>query len=197
MVIGVTGKYGAGKDEVTRILVAKGFSEINVDALGHRALEECKTEVIRAFGEHILSPEGHIDRRALGQLVFSCRARLKALEDIVHPRIKKLLNERLSQLWGHIVINAALLFKLGLEPLVDAVFIIRAPFYLRFKRARERDRISLWQLGQRFLCQYKIIPKKSHIQADTFYIDNTGSRMVLTKRVERVLHQLKARKGLL
>jgi len=197
MVLGVTGKYGAGKDEVTRILVAKGFSEINVDALGHRALEECKPEVVRAFGGEILTPEGQIDRRALGQLVFSCKARLKALEAIVHPHLKELVNERLSQLWGHIVINAALLFKLGLEPLVDAVFIIRAPFYLRLKRAMERDRLSLWQLGQRFICQYKIIPKKSHIKADTYYIENTGSRIALTKRVERVLHQLKTREGLL
>jgi dephospho-CoA kinase len=86
-VLGVAGKCCAGKDLVTHWLLENHWREINVDQVGHRALEALRDEIVREFGSEILRDdgEGGIDRARLGRIVFSREDRRKALEAIVHP----------------------------------------------------------------------------------------------------------------
>lgn len=195
MVIGVTGKYGAGKDAVTRILVSKGFTEINVDAIGHRALEENKKAVTASFGGVILDRTGMIDRRALGAIVFKNPEKRILLESLVHPRMRELVAERIDGAWGHSVINAALLFPMGLDSMIDALFIVRAPLFIRFLRANRRDRIGPAALLRRLFSQKKIIPQQARRAVDTYCIDNTGSLRRLTARVEKILQTVMKKAG--
>ena len=75
MVTGVVGKSCSGKDSAVRYLVRNGFYEINVDHLGHEALEVKKEELRAAFGDGIFT-DGHVNRKILGPIVFSDAAKL-------------------------------------------------------------------------------------------------------------------------
>ena len=74
IVVGLTGGIGTGKSEVARILQELGAVIINADQVGHEAYTphaEPWQAVVDAFGEDILQPNGEIDRRALGGIVFA------------------------------------------------------------------------------------------------------------------------------
>lgn len=93
LVVGVAGKCCAGKDLATAHLVARGWREINVDRVGHEALEERRAEVIARFGSGIVGADGRIDRTALGAIVFADRERLRELESILHPLMRRRVRE--------------------------------------------------------------------------------------------------------
>ena len=79
MIIGLTGKSCAGKDEVASILSSFGYYVIDEDKLGHEALRANRDSLISEFGEGILS-DGEVDRKKLGSIVFSDPMKLKKLE---------------------------------------------------------------------------------------------------------------------
>ncbi len=85
IVVGITGKYCAGKNTAADILKEAGYEGIDVDALGHDALRREDERIIERFGSQVAGGGGEIDRRRLGRIVFSDSAALKDLESIVHP----------------------------------------------------------------------------------------------------------------
>lgn len=125
---GLSGKYCAGKNRAGSLLEAAGCLVIDVDKLGHRALDENREEVVRRFGAEILGEDGRINRRTLGEKVFGRPGELKALEAIVHPWA---IEESRRIIAAHpdipVVINAALLFPSGMHRLCSKVLWIKAP----------------------------------------------------------------------
>jgi len=95
VVLGICGKYCSGKSEAARILGEAGWRVLDADGLGHEALEERKAEVVAAFGEEILRPDGGVDRPKLAGIVFKNSAKLKTLEAVVHPRVREKVMEAL------------------------------------------------------------------------------------------------------
>jgi dephospho-CoA kinase len=186
MVIGVTGQYAAGKDEVTKLLVQGGCTEINVDALGHRALAERAAEIGSVFGPAILGPDDEVNRRALGALVFRDLVARARLEAIVHPRMKELVDEELRRISGDCVINAALLFPMGLDKKTDFVIVVRARWWSRLVRARRRDRLPWRELCARFRAQRKIIPQQLPRNVDMYTVWNTRTKTYLKDQLETI-----------
>ncbi len=187
MVIGVTGGYCAGKNEAVSRLRELGFVEIDVDRLGHAAIELQKQQVVARFGERVLAPDGRVDRRSLGRLVFGDRAALGDLEAIVHPvmvaEVERLLGERAAPA----VINAAILFRMGLHRFCDVVVCVRAPFAVRLVRAMRRDRLGVFAAAGRLLAQGRVCPKTVSPDVDTLTVSNSGSRQRLFARLEESL----------
>ena len=141
MIIGLTGKSCAGKDEVASILSSFGYYVIDEDKLGHEALRANRDSLISEFGEGILS-YGEVDMKKLGSIVFSDPLKLKKLEAISHPwminETKRLARE--AEKKGLIVvINAAILARLSLDKISDAIIFVDAPFSIRAKRAELRN----------------------------------------------------------
>ena len=188
MIIGITGKYCAGKDIVSQLLVRQGFNEINLDKLGHIVLEKKKQEVIDIFGNEILDKSGKINRKALGKMVFSKKEKLKKLESILHPEMIKMTYE-LSSKNNKIIINAAILFQLGLNSKCDLIIIVTAPFIIRLKRAKKRDNLSIINAIKRLLSQKQIHPKSIPCNADIYYIKNNMSKKNLTQKVISILNK--------
>ena len=96
LVIGLTGGIGTGKSEVTRLLQELGATVINADQVGHEAYKpdsESWLKLVEAFGRDILQPNGEIDRRKLGAIVFSDPAKLARLNEIMHPRMARIVAE--------------------------------------------------------------------------------------------------------
>ncbi len=98
MVLGITGKYCAGKSAVSEVLSAWGWHIIDVDRLGHHALIEKRDEVLQRFGRELDDGAGGIDRKRLGAIVFRNRTALRYLERIVHPSMVAMVDSRLAEL---------------------------------------------------------------------------------------------------
>lgn len=145
-VIGLTGGIGTGKSTVAGFLAELGAVSINADLLGHEALKRgtpVYDEVVASFGKEILLPDGGIDRKKLGALVFNDREKLARLNAITHPWIFQEAKKRLDALRKkHVrvaVLEAALLIEAGWEPLVDEVWVTVAPEEAVLRRLSARD----------------------------------------------------------
>ena len=134
LVIGLTGSIGTGKSEVAHLLQSLGAVIIDADLVGHEAYKpntESWREVVEAFGEDIVQPNGEIDRRKLGAIVFSKPEQLARLNGIMHPRMARMVAEELDRLRCQgapvAVVEAALLFEAGWDSLVDEVWVTDSP----------------------------------------------------------------------
>lgn len=170
---GVAGGYCAGKDTLVAILCAHGFQQINLDKIGHQVLERKSAEVAARFGAELLDARGQIRRAALAEIVFrSSRAR-RDLERILHPDMVALAEQQLETLSGPVIINAAILFGLGLDRLCGLVICVRAPLWKRLVRAKRRDGGSLGRAWRRIRSQKRICPKFNAIHVDIYTIENS------------------------
>ncbi len=187
MVIGVTGSICAGKSLAVSRLRELGYAEIDVDRLGHAALEREKTRVVARFGPGILGPGGAVDRRTLGEMVFADPSALRDLEAIVHPAMVSEVERLIEAGSGRTVVNAAILFRMGLERLCDLVVCIDAPFLLRLARAMRRDRLGPITAARRLLTQGPVLPKTVSRDVDIVNVSNCGSRERLFAGLEQSL----------
>mgnify|MGYP006278910183 FL=1 len=189
MVIGVAGKYCAGKDQLIRFFNTHAFfEEVDVDQLGHRALEVKKAEIEDSFGRGVLDETGGVDRKKLGARVFEDPKALRMLEEIVHPymieEVRRFIEERPGK---NVIVNAALLFYMGLDNLCDAAVWVHAPSFSRIRRAMERDSISLPEVFKRILAQRKLKPQQIKKDVDIYTIRNSGSLQELGEKAAEIL----------
>ena len=125
-VICITGPAGSGKTTLSEYLKNKGYPVINVDELGHMALEITKQKLISEFGD-ILDRNGHVSREKLKQKLISQKDWRK-LEDITHPVIRKLLDEEIKKQNGKkIIVDVAIPYTLKLENICDVIIRIEVP----------------------------------------------------------------------
>ncbi len=191
MIVGVGGKCCAGKDTVAEILKESGYDEISVDALGHEALLARKDDVVARFGRELLL-NGTIDRKALGRRVFSDARERRVLESIVHPEMKRLLQNEIEDrrcLAGgeiRLIINAALIFYMELHIHCDIVLWVRASCFRRYLRARRRDDLSTVDILRRFWTQRHLGPYSYPESVDTHIVKNEGARERLQARLESI-----------
>lgn len=191
MVVGVAGKLGAGKSAVAKLLADAGWRVIDVDLLGHRALVTECDRIVDAFGRGVLDPEGRIDRRLLGPLVFGDADARRRLDAIVHPEMVRSVKSLVADP-GRIAIDAALLYPMGLDALCDLVLWVHAPLLLRLYRALVVDRRrratvcgAMWaQRGRRL--------KRPVAGVDTGSVSrrtvhNVATREILRRQIEFIL----------
>lgn len=173
-IIGLTGTYCAGKNHVAALLELRGLPSLDVDKLGHEALETKKEAVFARFGGGLQTPDGKINRRLLGEKVFGKPEEMAALEAIVHPAANRLTHEWIAAQNTSCVINAALLHKSSAFDLLDFIILVNAPFFTRLWRARQRDRLSLPALLRRFASQKDFVPQYLSGKADIYRVENPG-----------------------
>jgi dephospho-CoA kinase len=188
MVIGLTGKYCAGKNVAARVLEQRGFFVIDEDLVGHEVLESESQSVIKGFGTDILDNDGRISRQKLGAVVFNNREKLELLESILHPlmvhKTKELLAMRKQE---HAAVNAAVLFKMELHKICDFVITINAPFVLRIHRAMQRDKQGLIRAFQRIWSQRSL--NKGAWNVDRYSVCNVWRQSSLAAGICDILEK--------
>jgi len=139
VIIGVTGKFGSGKSTVAKILEKKGAKVINVDEIGHEVLkdEDVKEKLLKTFGEDIFE-NGEVNRKTLARIVFSSKERLKELEKILHPKMIEKIKEIVKKYDGIVVLEAAILKRMGLDSLCDHVITVVTDEEKIFERMRKK-----------------------------------------------------------
>ncbi|MCR4429890.1 MAG: dephospho-CoA kinase [Tepidanaerobacteraceae bacterium] len=179
-VIGLTGGIASGKSTVSMLLRDKGAVIIDADEISRDILRPGKPAwkaAIDCFGREILLDGENIDRKKLGHMVFSNRTMLEKLNRITHPEIvleiKRRLDYCIKKREKIVVIDAALLLEIGLDSMVDEVWLVAVDEKTQLERllAREKD-MSFEEAMDRIRVQMPLDKKKK--MADRI-IDNSGS----------------------
>ncbi len=151
-VIGVTGGVGAGKSMVLEILEKEyGARLLPADEIGRELTEPggaCFAPVAGLFGEALVRADGRLDRGALAGLVFENREALERLNGIVHPAVRREIEDRLrrgeEEEGGEAdakerpaVIESAILFEAGYEDICSETWYVYAPEEMRIRRLTE------------------------------------------------------------
>jgi dephospho-CoA kinase len=185
--IGLTGTYCAGKNFIAGLLRERGLPALDVDRLGHEAVEAGREAITARFGGDILAPDGRIDRRLLGGKVFGKPEEMAALEAVVHPLANRLTDEWIAGQKGACVINAALLHRSSAFNRLDFIILVEAPFLTRLLRARKRDHLPWLALLKRFSSQKNFIAQYLKGNADIYRVENRGYSLAGSRRFRRNL----------
>ncbi|MBI4294735.1 MAG: dephospho-CoA kinase [Chloroflexi bacterium] len=160
LVIGLTGGILSGKSTVSQMLSRLGAVVIDADKVGHEIYlphTEVWQELVKAFGDRILKDNDEIDRDRLGEIVFNDPPALARLNAIVHPRMYRLIEQRLKDLERQgaqvMVLEAALLIEANWRPLVNQVWVTTAAEEAVLQRLGNRSRLSREQALGRIRAQ--------------------------------------------
>ncbi len=187
LVIGLTGGIGTGKSEVARLLQSLGAAVISADEVGHEAYvpdSESWREVVNAFGKEILQPSGEIDRQKLGAIVFSDSQQLEKLNAIMHPRMARMVADRIQVLRDQgaptVVVEAALLFEAGWDSLVDEVWTTDSSVELVVERLQDRNGMDEKEARRRIGSQ---MDRAERMDRSDLVVDNSGDVSTLEQTV--------------
>lgn len=187
----VTGGIGSGKSLVCRYLSEKGIPVYDADARTKRLYDICP-ELVESIEDEfccfLRSDDGRLDRKALASIVFSDSAKLKALEDIVHPFVYEDF-ERWRASFGtevpFVVMESAIFQSKPLfRPLADKVLLVDAPVETRLERVAYRDKSSREEILSRMNQQHF-----SEQDADAV-ITNDSDTAALAEKVDAALGQM-------
>lgn len=160
MVIALTGGIASGKSTVSQWFIEKGIPVIDCDALVHSSYNEgglMYQAVVDTFGPRILTAQGEIDRKLLGEIVFQNDVALKQLSDITHPIVRTMIDERVRELkcLGQklIVVDIPLLYESGMENHYDQVMVVYIPPELQLERLMRRNGFSEMEAKRRIASQ--------------------------------------------
>jgi len=188
MIIGLTGKYCAGKNHIASMLETRGLPVLDVDKLGYQALEAEKEKIFSMFGADLQNAKGSVDRQLLGKRVFGNPEKLASLEAIVHPAANRLTDEWIAAQKNHCVINAALLHRSSSFNKLDSIILVKAPFFTRLLRAKRRDKLPWIDLLKRFRSQKDFGTQYLSINAEIYRVENSGSKSrLLERRIDEII----------
>ncbi|MFD7613775.1 dephospho-CoA kinase [Streptomyces sp. NPDC059828] len=193
--VGLTGGIGAGKSEVSRLLVSYGAILIDADRIAREVVEPGTpglAAIVETFGPEILSADGTLDRPKLGSIVFADPDRLAGLNAIVHP----LVGARSAELEATagpdaiVIHDVPLLTENHLAPLYDVVVVVEA------SEATQLDRLvrlrGMTEADARARMAAQATGEERRAIADLI-VDNNGPLESLEPRVREVWEALTER----
>ncbi len=194
LLIGLTGNIASGKSTVARQFADLGATVIDADLLARQAVRagtRAYDEIVRRWGDGVVSPDGVLDRGALRRIVFEDHAQLEELNGIVHPEVVRLRNRLLDDARRRgdriVVYDVPLLFERHLADEFDAIVLVDAARPARLERLmRDRD---LRETEAMDMIAAQMPAELKRARAD-FVIDNHGTREELAARTAEVWHAI-------
>lgn len=190
--VGITGGIASGKSEVARYFEKKGFAVIYEDQVGHDALKEpaIRSQLLRLFGDTIVDTQAEIDRKKLATIVFQDAKKLAQLNETIHPIMIQRTQEKFTEYEkaGHslVFLEAAILFEMGLDRVVDRILYVYATRAVRVSRLTESRKLSLQEAKKRIRSQ-KIAENKKR---SDYVLRNNSAKEELYNACERTLRRL-------
>lgn len=177
--IGLTGSIATGKSTVSKWFAKQGIPVIDADQIAKEVVEpgqKAYWEIVSTFGEEILQDDQFIDRKKLGQIIFSTPTKRDQLNHIVHPIVVDKMTEEIAH-YRHlkeplIILDIPLLFESELAYLVDKVVVVYTTPRQQLDRLMQRDQLTEQEANERISAQMSIDDKVS--LAD-HVINNSGS----------------------
>jgi dephospho-CoA kinase len=161
MLVALTGGIAAGKSTVARMFADCGATIVDADGLAREAVavgSQGLAAVVREFGPQVLTPDGALDRPALGKLVFDDESARRRLEAIVHPEVARLSAEAFATAaqqnpGGLIIYDVPLLVEAGRKAEFDAVVVVEASDIERMNRLRNERGLTEGEAASRLAAQ--------------------------------------------
>ena len=179
LIIGLTGSIGTGKSTIAKKLIERNIPVIDADLIAREVVEpgkEAYEKIVETFGEEILQEDQTLDRKKLGAIVFEDETKRKALNEIVHPAIRKeMLAQRdayMKQKEPCVVLDIPLLYESKLTHFVEKVIVVYTDREVQLERILKRDHITKEEALQRINAQIDVKEKAKWADA---VIDNNGT----------------------
>jgi dephospho-CoA kinase len=190
LVVALTGGIGAGKSLVAQYFSELGARVVDADQLSRIAIERGSDgfdEVITRFGESILR-NGDVDRKALGEIIFKDKSAKADLEAIIHPRVRELFFEVVSDLAADeiLIYEIPLLVETGAASNFDQIITVEADLEIRKSRLLKRG-MFISEIESRLAAQAS--PSEREAVA-THVIENSGDEDQLLRKVENLWEEL-------
>lgn len=195
--IGLTGGIGSGKTTVTNYLENLGAIIIDADVIAREVVapgNPALKQILQTFGPDILHANGSLNRKELGQIVFNSPAALEQLNSIMHPHIQAVVQQKLQYYRVHypkkiLVLVAPLLIEVGLQRMVDSVWVVHVEQAEQIKRVMERDKLSKEQALKRINSQLSAKERlkfADEVINNSYSIENTRQQVLkLWNRYEK------------
>jgi dephospho-CoA kinase len=197
--VGLTGGIATGKSTFAAALRALGVPVVDADALARAVVAPgapALAAIAAAFGEGVLGPDGALDRKRLGALVFSDAGLRRRLEAITHPAIRRAMQAETARLAaeGHDLAfyDTPLLYEVGLESALALVVVVWAPPDVQRRRLAARDGLSPSDAEARLRAQWPIEEKVA--RADVV-VENQDEAVSLGPKAARLVDDLRAGLG--
>lgn len=164
--IGLTGGIGCGKTTISKLFEQLNIPVIDADTIAHQLVEigqPALREITEAFGSNILNDNGSLNRKKLGQVIFSDSLQKKQLEAIMHPLTYQAIQTALKSLdSAYCIISIPLLFETDMTSLVDRILVIDCPLENQIERVQKRDNMPLAQIQAIINSQVSRTFRRSH-----------------------------------
>ncbi len=173
------------------MLEARGAAIVDADRIAREVVlpgRPALLDIRETFGEDVIAPDGTLDRKRLGSIVFGDESARRKLEAITHPRIRAEMARQMSE-WNEkepdrlVVADIPLLYESGLDKLYafEDVLVVYVPREVQLERLMARDGMSREDAERRIDAQMPIEEKRK--RADVV-IDNSGSLAETERQVE-------------
>ena len=194
MIIGLTGGIATGESESAKHFEKLGAYTIDADAISRQLTAKgmpALSELVKYFGDSILKKNGTLNRKKLAEIIFTDPESKLRVEKILHAYIISRINEIISKKYKkyNVVINAPLLFEVGLDRICDKIVVVWAPYDVQAKRLALRDKLNAEQVEKRINSQ---MPIEKKVEMADFVIDNSGPKNLLGKKVRELYKLLTA-----
>jgi dephospho-CoA kinase len=190
-VIGLIGGIGSGKSAVAAVFARRGARVLSGDDLAHEALRqpEVRDQIVRRWGPDVLDEDGEVRRRRLGAVVFANEGELRALEKMVHPFVRRRIEEEVRRAAADpavplIVLDAAVMLEAGWNEVCDRLVYVDSPPAARLRRVAAQRGWSPEELAARERAQLPLTEKAR--RAD-HVLTNTDTLEHLQRQVEDLL----------
>lgn len=195
--VGLTGGVASGKSTVAGLLAEQGAVVIDADLLAREVVAPGTpglAAIVEEFGPEVLTADGELDRPAVGAIVFADEEKRRALEAIIHPRVR----ERGAEIEAAappdavVVHDIPLLAETGQATLFDAVVVVDVPEDVQVDRMVRLRGMTEADARARIAAQ---ADREDRLAIATYVIDNTGTHEDLRHRVAEVLAELVSASG--
>jgi len=191
LLVGLTGGVATGKSTVSAMFRALGCVIIDADLLAREVVEPGQPayrEIVEAFGPGVLQPDGGLDRKALGAVVFADSARRRRLEAITHPRIRERFAARLAELAGQgfdgiVIFDAPVMIESGNYRTMDRLVVVTSDEASQVARQQARD--VLGEAGARRRIESQM-PLAEKARLADYVVDNSGDLAATEAQVREV-----------
>lgn len=194
LLVGLTGNIASGKSTVARLLSERGATVIDADVLSRRVVEQgtpAYREIVRRWGEDVISTDGVLDRAALRRRVFRDESQLDELNRIIHPEVMRLRDRLVAEARQRgdriVVCDIPLLFEKHLADEFDRIILVDAPRPLRLERLVRERGLSETEAMDMIAAQMPAELKRA--RADVV-VDNTSTIRALEERVAEIWSSL-------
>lgn len=194
-VLGLTGGIATGKSTADAFFIKHKIPVIDSDQIAHHIYDQGKPAyraLISEYGNNILDNKKEINRKKLGEIVFSDEEKLQELDSLTHPLICQEINDAINSYEDEkvpiVVLDAPVLYEAHNENVCDAVLVISLPEEIQVKRLMARNNYSKEEALERIRAQ---MPLQEKVHKANYVIENTGTIKELEEQLDKLLNRIK------